>query len=271
MEESRVRNESGTTRATNRHSSMASALLSIAACAIVLLWARGAAAGGGSYCCVCVELGDCNGSECNFVCQLVADEFACFEACESQCVSDFGFCDRYTVACNLDGSACGSGAGLVCDPNLSGFCCDPTNPESPCCDGSAGPCGTRTPTSTPTHTPTATVTNTPTSTPTQTPTDTRTDTPTMTPTATPTSTGSPNGGACDDSMDCMSGNCVDDTCCADPSCPPGQSCDNPGNAGNCSPDPTTPAPAISRNGVLLALALLVGIGAVAMLRRRRGT
>jgi hypothetical protein len=86
---------------------------------------------------------------------------------------------------------------------------------------------------------------------------------------TPTSIGVPNGGACDDPVDCTSGNCVDDVCCADTSCPPGQSCDNPGNAGMCSPDPTAPAPALSRGGMLLALAILVALGGVAVLRRHR--
>ena len=93
---------------------------------------------------------------------------------------------------------------------------------------------------------------------------------TPTPSTTPTNTAVPNGGGCDDRSDCLSGNCVDDTCCAQASCPPGQSCNNPGNAGTCSPDPTAPAPAISRGGVMLALSLLVAIGGFALLRRRRG-
>ena len=93
---------------------------------------------------------------------------------------------------------------------------------------------------------------------------------TPTPSTTPTNTAVPNGGGCDDRSDCLSGNCIDDTCCAQASCPPGQSCNNPGNAGTCSPDPTAPAPAISRGGVMLALSLLVAIGGFALLRRRRG-
>ena len=68
----------------------------------------------------------------------------------------------------------------------------------------------------------------------------------------------------------MSGNCVDDTCCAEPSCPPGQSCDNPGHAGVCSQDPTAPAPALSRGGVLAAAILLLALGGLAVRRRRRG-
>jgi MYXO-CTERM domain-containing protein len=93
---------------------------------------------------------------------------------------------------------------------------------------------------------------------------------TNTPTATPTHTPVPNGGACDDGADCLSGNCVDDTCCAEPACPPGQSCDNPGHAGECSLDPAEPAPALSRGAVLFAAVLLLVLGGVAMRRRRRG-
>jgi MYXO-CTERM domain-containing protein len=100
------------------------------------------------------------------------------------------------------------------------------------------------------------------------PTRTPTSTPTATPTATPTNTAVPNGGGCDDPSDCLSDNCVDDTCCEQSSCPLGQYCDNPGNAGTCSPDPTAPAPAISRHGVVLALALLIAIGGFAVRRRR---
>ncbi len=81
--------------------------------------------------------------------------------------------------------------------------------------------------------------------------------------------GVPNGGGCVDPDDCISGNCVDDVCCADASCPAGESCDNPGNAGMCSPDPSAPAPAVSRNGVMLALTLLIAVGGFALLRRRR--
>ena len=73
-----------------------------------------------------------------------------------------------------------------------------------------------------------------------------------------------------DPADCISGNCVDDVCCADPSCPSGQSCDNPVNLGICSPDVIAPAPALSRNGQLLVVTILIAIGGAAMLRRRYG-
>jgi hypothetical protein len=70
--------------------------------------------------------------------------------------------------------------------------------------------------------------------------------------------------------DCLSDNCVDDTCCAEASCPPGQSCDNPPNAGECSQDPFHPAPMLSRGGMLLVAVLLLVLGSAAVWRRRRG-
>jgi hypothetical protein len=71
----------------------------------------------------------------------------------------------------------------------------------------------------------------------------------------------------------MSGNCVDDVCCADPSCPAGQSCANPGpgNLGICSPDQIAPAPVLSSYGQLLVVAILIAIGGLAVLRLRRTT
>lgn len=79
----------------------------------------------------------------------------------------------------------------------------------------------------------------------------------------------PDGGRCADPVDCVSGNCVDDTCCADPSCPSGQSCDNPGNVGLCSADAVAPAPAVSPGGAIAAVSFLIAIGGVALLRSRR--
>jgi len=161
---------------------------------------------------------------------------------------------RQQACCQLNATTCEDTNSLGCDTCLEQggqFVLGGT-----CADGCAAP--TSTPTSTPTDTPTATPTGTP------------TNTPADTPTATPTNTLVPDGGNCADPMDCISGNCVDDTCCTEASCPPGESCDNPGNVGTCSADPTAPAPAISPTGVLLALALLLGIGGVALVRRRRG-
>jgi hypothetical protein len=129
---------------------------------------------------------------------------------------------------------------------------------------------TATATGTDTETPTSTLTETPTATRTSTATATDTATATATPSVTPTRAGEPNGGACADPADCLSGNCVDDVCCAEAVCPPGESCNNPGpgNAGICSPDPVAPAPAISRTGLLLAIALVLAIGGAGFVRRR---
>jgi hypothetical protein len=54
------------------------------------------------------------------------------------------------------------------------------------------------------------------------------------------------------------------------SCPPGESCNNPGpgNVGICSPDRVAHAPAMSRNGVLLAVAILIAIGGAGFVRQR---
>ncbi len=135
--------------------------------------------------------------------------------------------------------------------------------------GTATATGTGTPPNTPSSTPTITATGTVTRTATITPPPTATATATSTPTVTPTG-GVPNGGACDDPADCMSGNCVDNTCCAEPVCPPAQSCDNPGHAGMCSQNPAAAAPALSRSGVLAAAALLLALGGLAVRRRRGG-
>ncbi len=190
-----------------------------------------------------------------------------FNSCSQNTISQQGFCDpqpSFTPTTTPTDTPTATPTDTPTATPTDTPTATPTDTDTPTVTPTATP--TDTPTNTPTATPTATITDTPTVTPTAT----VTDTPTSTPTATPTSTGIPNGGGCNDPADCMSGNCVDDTCCAEPVCPPGESCDNPGNAGNCSPDPTAPAPVISRSGVLLALALLVAIGAVAVLRRRRG-
>jgi hypothetical protein len=127
-----------------------------------------------------------------------------------------------------------------------------------------------TPTHTPTPSPSATATPTNTRTATQTRTATNTASPSATRTITPTATPAPNGAGCDERTDCVSGNCVDDTCCIDPACNPGQSCGVPGSAGVCAAV-TAPAPTLSADGLLLALASLLSVGGVAILRRRRPT
>jgi hypothetical protein len=104
------------------------------------------------------------------------------------------------------------------------------------------------PTDTPTVTPSATPTSTPSATPTVTPSATPTVTPTTTPTATPTAV--PLGGSCADASECAAGvPCVEGICGGQPA----------------------PAPTASRAGLLVALALLAGIGGLTILRRRAAT
>jgi hypothetical protein len=108
------------------------------------------------------------------------------------------------------------------------------------------------PTATPSQTPTVTLTQTSTATPTQTrtatPSQTSTATPTQTPTATPTNTLVPLGGDCTDTSDCVPNTtCVEGSCAANPA----------------------PAPAASKEGLLIALVLLAAIAGFAMLRHRR--
>jgi len=169
-----------------------------------------------------------------------------------KCVTTATNCTCLAIGCCLTASG-------LCDDDVVEFQCDQLQGQfvpGAICAGTG--CQTPTPSSTPTNTGTATSTGT----------ATHTGTVTRTPTVTPTKTKVPNGGGCDDPADCISGNCVDDTCCMDRTCPPGESCDNPGNVGMCSPDPTSAAPALSDTGVWLAVALLIAIAGVAFPRRR---
>jgi len=96
--------------------------------------------------------------------------------------------------------------------------------------------------------PTDTPTGTPTSTPTDTPTVTPTETPTTTPTVTPTNTRVPQGGACTDTAQCVTGlRCVNGVCVA----------------------VNAPTPPVSRLGLLIGLGALITIAA-ASLRRFAG-
>jgi MYXO-CTERM domain-containing protein len=78
----------------------------------------------------------------------------------------------------------------------------------------------------------------------------------------------PDGGSCEDPADCESGNCVDDFCCDTACAGPEQQCNLPGQEGICS-STAAPAPAASPTGLVIGLALLIAVGAVAMLRRAR--
>jgi hypothetical protein len=105
-------------------------------------------------------------------------------------------------------------------------------------------------------------------TPTATPTDTPTATPTATPSATPTGTKIPEGGACDDPLDCVTGNCVDDVCCDTACDQPGQACNVAGLEGTCLLE-SAPVPAVSQRGMWGLIVLLVAIGGIGMMRWRR--
>jgi hypothetical protein len=95
--------------------------------------------------------------------------------------------------------------------------------------------------------------------------------PTATPTATPTNTSVPQGGDCATPSQCSTGFCVDGVCCNTLCDQPGVICNQAGNRGVCSV-PTAPAPALTPRGLLMALALLVGLGAFALHRSvRSGT
>jgi hypothetical protein len=92
--------------------------------------------------------------------------------------------------------------------------------------------------------------------------------PTATPTATPTSTGIPQGGDCAIPSQCSTGFCVDGVCCDTICDQPGQICNQAGNQGVCTV-PTAPAPALTPRALLMAAALLAGLGAFALRRAVR--
>jgi hypothetical protein len=136
-------------------------------------------------------------------------------------------------------------AGCAC---VAAGCCEIDSPV--CANMTAAECGKR-----PFHpnafcgtngcVPTAT----PSATPTTTPTATASGTPPVTATATATATKVPNGGECMDPSQCASGICANGMC----------------------ESATAPVPAASSTGLLVAVAVLIGLGGVALLRRlRRG-
>ena len=89
---------------------------------------------------------------------------------------------------------------------------------------------------------------------------------------TPTSTATPipDGGPCVDSMDCQSGNCVDDVCCNELCDGPNEICNLQGDVGTCT-ELAAPAPTVTRPALVLAVLILLLVGAVASrsLRRQR--
>jgi len=163
----------------------------------------------------------------------------------------------------IDNFTCSVG---ICAP---GYSCASNATNTTKIDPNSCGCFEHTPTSTPTATPTITPTTTQTSTPTATPTITPTATQTSTPTETPTSTRVPDGGSCDDPLDCDSGNCVDDVCCDTACDESGQACNVPGLEGRCVD--SAPAPAVSPRGMWGLIALLVAVGGFGLVRWRHAS
>jgi hypothetical protein len=102
-------------------------------------------------------------------------------------------------------------------------------------------------------------------TPTATPTVTAT--PTRTATATATRTRLPDGDSCRVGTDCTSNFCVTGVCCNRACNRPGAVCNLPDRPGVCV-DPAA-APAMSSGGLVGAVALLIGVGALTLLAVRR--
>jgi hypothetical protein len=180
----------------------------------------------------------------------------------NSCVCQPTGCCEFTgkLVTGTTSAALAYGTDASCQDGVTEAECGPSNdffPGQICFPGM----GCEAPTSTPTFTPTSTPTFTPTSTP--------TSTPTQTPTVTPTSTGIPDGGDCLDPADCQSGNCVLNVCCETPCNLPGQVCNVVGNEGTCV-NVAAPAPAVSRTGLLMIVALLLAVGGFAVWRRRHG-
>jgi MYXO-CTERM domain-containing protein len=80
------------------------------------------------------------------------------------------------------------------------------------------------------------------------------------------SMGDPNGSGCTDAADCQSGNCVDDVCCDTPCTGSGEACDLPGQVGQCANLPAA-APAASQGGIIVGVLALIGVAAIALVRR----
>jgi hypothetical protein len=95
-----------------------------------------------------------------------------------------------------------------------------------------------------------------------------TPTPTATPTATPTNTRVPDGGACDEPVDCNSGNCVNGLCCNEPCTEPLERCNVVGQLGTCI-GVSAQVPAASSGALLFGLVTLVIVAGLALLRRSR--
>lgn len=145
---------------------------------------------------------------------------------------------------------------------------EPTATPTASATATASATTTATATATATASATATATQTASATDTATPADTATATATASQTASATAPATPtrtpsglaDGQACSDPLQCLSGFCVDGVCCASACDGPGESCNQPGRAGQCLALPVV-APSASHRGLAAALLLLLAIGA----------
>jgi len=226
----------------------------------------------------CNADGDCTFAPSEF-CNTTASQLPTWlgscEACTSldplcqQCTGDSSpACTSCSPGYQPSGSSCldvdeCAGWSDNCDPNAT---CTNT-PGSFSCTCNPGYEGDGvTCTLLPTPTPTATDTPTPSPTPTATPTPTSTPTSTPTPTATPTPTFVGLGQSCNSPTECASGFCAQGVCCNQQCTGALEACDRTGSKGTCTK--TTPAPAVSRNGLVMVALLLGAVGIVQLLRRR---
>ena len=153
--------------------------------------------------------------------------------------------------------SCDSVEGLFCDTSGppggscgagdSDFLCDPLGPGVCVGDVCVPP---------PSSTPTVTSTSTPTAT--------QTPTPTQTATATPMNQGL--GEPCSDPGQCASTFCAQGVCCDQQCAAPFEACDRTGSVGRCSR--ATAVPAMSSNGLAIAVLLMSAAGIVQLVRRR---
>jgi hypothetical protein len=80
----------------------------------------------------------------------------------------------------------------------------------------------------------------------------------------------PQGGSCEEFPDACAGGlpCVNDVCCENSCDGLLQRCDVPGSLGLCT-SIAAPAPAVSRSGLIAVVAILIAIGGLRVVRRRR--
>jgi hypothetical protein len=214
-----------------------------------------AAATASAHCAVCVNVG-------NIPCPSAAPEcFTDIVTATAQCemLGCFG-------AATGVGQTCGEGAFAYCAV-IDGVPVGQTPTATPTHTATATATETETATATSTASETATATATATATSTASATGTATATATATATGTPTASPVPQGGACADPSQCVTGHCADGVCCDTACDQPLEQCNLPGQVGTCA-NTAAAAPAASSTGLLLMLGVLVGAGFAAFRARR---